>query len=149
MTDDVKEPYADVKSVLSNQRSIRAFVRTVDFDWLLEVQEKLTAAMEERRTEVEMEKLELEEREKQRQELLELITAKGFDVNTLLTPADQVAAKPRQRKASVNRKPKYQYRENGELKFWAGVGRKPKPIQAAVESGTPLESFLIPENQSS
>lgn len=149
MSDDQKEPYGELKSTLSNQRSIRAFVRASDFDWLLEVQEKLAAAIEERRDEVQVEKRQLEEREKQRQELLELIASQGFDVASLLTPADQQPATKGKRKPSVNRKPKYQYHENGELKFWAGVGRKPKPIQAAVESGESLESFLIPQSQNS
>lgn len=48
------------------------------------------------------------------------------------------------KKKKFSRPPKYQYiDEDGSTKTWAGVGRKPKPIQDALDNGSSLDEFLI------
>jgi DNA-binding protein StpA len=137
--------FDEVRRVLSNIRSVRVMAREVDFELLVEMHEKLGAAIEERRIDAEREKAEQAERENKRQELLQLIQSEGFDPQELISGE---SSKKKVKKASVSRKPKYQFEENGEVKQWAGVGRKPKAIQEALDQGRTLESFLIPtENQ--
>lgn len=135
-----------VRRVLSNIRSVRVLVREVDFELLLEMHEKLGIAIEERREDAQREAAEREEREKKRQELLQLIQQEGFDPLELLSGSSD-SSKKKVKKVGVSRKPKYQYTEGGEVKYWAGVGRKPKAIQEALEQGNTLESFLIPTTQ--
>lgn len=137
--------FDEVRRVLSNIRSVRVMAREVDFDLLLEMHEKLGAAIDERRIDAEKEKAEQAERENKRQELLQLIQSEGFDPQELISGESN---KKKSKKASVSRKPKYQFMEDGEMKQWAGVGRKPKVIQEALNQGRTLESFLIStENQ--
>ena len=52
------EIYSEVKRILSNIRSVRAFARETDYDLLLEMQEKFSAVIEERREDAEREKRE-------------------------------------------------------------------------------------------
>lgn len=143
-----EENYDSVRRVLSNQRSIRALVRECNYEWLVEASEKLNAAIAERRADYEVELKQREVREKQRLELLTLIQEAGFDIESLAAPVDSMApkAKAKRKSSGGSRKPKYQYTENGELKTWAGVGRKPKFIADAISAGRTLEEFLIPDD---
>ena len=111
------------------------------------MQAKLNAVIEERREDAEREAAERNEREKKRQELLQLIAGEGFSPEQLLGLTDDTP------KASKNKLPKapakYQYEENGEVKFWSGRGRSPKPIAEALEAGRKLDDFLIKKDASS
>ncbi len=130
-----------VRRILTNIRSVRVFARETDFEQLLEMQEKLNAVIEERREDAEREAAEREEREKKRQELLQLIAGEGFSPEQLLGLTDDA---PKSRKSKLPKAPpKYQFEENGEVKFWSGRGRSPKPIAEALEAGRSLEDFLI------
>jgi DNA-binding protein StpA len=141
------EIYSDVKRILSNIRSIRAFARETDYDLLLEMQEKLNAVIEERREEAEREKRERAERETKRMELLQLIQSEGFDPSELLG-IESAGGSSKKSKTGVKRAPKYQFEQDGKTHYWSGVGRKPRPIQDALDQGKTLDSFLIPsENQ--
>lgn len=140
MSDDM---YKAVKKVLSNVRSIKAFVQKNDYDFILEAHEKLGSLLEERRKEHEAEKAELEEREKQRFELISLVEEAGFDISTLAIPVTAEQKKKKGKSSGTPLEPKYQFTENGETKFWAGVGRKPNPIKKAIEAGKSLDDFLI------
>ena len=135
------------RRLLTNIRSARVFARETDFEQLLEMQAKLNAVIEERREDAEREAAERNEREKKRQELLQLIAGEGFSPEQLLGLTDDTP------KASKNKLPKapakYQYEENGEVKRWSGRGRSPKPIAEALEAGRKLEDFLIKKDASS
>ncbi len=61
-----------------NIRSLRVFAREIDFEQLLEMQEKLNVVIVERREDAEREAAERAERERKRQELLQLIAGEGF-----------------------------------------------------------------------
>ncbi|EGH24851.1 MULTISPECIES: H-NS family nucleoid-associated regulatory protein [Pseudomonas syringae group] len=135
--------YEDVMRVLSNVRSIRAFVRENDYELLLEAHEKLGVALDERKEEYAAEKLEREAREVKRQELLALIESEGFDLGQLAGGDFEPKARKKSRTSTQKREPKYVFVEDGVTKYWAGVGRKPRPIAQAIENGASLSDFLI------
>ncbi|CTB47945.1 DNA binding protein [Shigella sonnei] len=124
-----------------NIRSLRVFAREVDFEQLLEMQEKLNVVIEERREDAEREAAERAERERKRQELLQLIAGEGFSPEELLGLSEEA---PKSRKKTLPKAPpKYQFEENGETKYWSGRGRAPKPIDEALKAGRSLEDFRI------
>ncbi len=139
--------YDEVMRVLSNVRSIRAFVRENDYELLLEAHEKLGVALEERKEEYAAEKVEREAREVKRQELLALIESEGFDIGQLLGNESPTGKRKSANRPQSKRAPKYKFTENGETKYWSGVGRKPKPIAQAIENGGSLADFLIADDQ--
>lgn len=140
------DTYTKVRGLLSNIRSVRAFARETDFDLLVEMQEKLNIVIDERREDAEREKKERAERETKRLELLQLIQSEGFDPSELL--GIESGGSSKKSKTGVKRAPKYQYEQDGAMHYWSGVGRKPRPIQDALDQGKSLDSFLIPsQNQ--
>lgn len=105
------------------------------------MQEKLNVVIEERREDAEREAAERAERERKRQELLQLIAGEGFSPEELLGLSEEA---PKSRKKTLPKAPpKYQFEENGETKYWSGRGRAPKPIDEALKAGRSLEDFRI------
>ncbi|HCJ8641153.1 TPA: H-NS histone family protein, partial [Escherichia coli] len=97
--------------------------------------------VEERREDAEREAAERAERERKRQELLQLIAGEGFSPEELLGLSEEA---PKSRKKTLPKAPpKYQFEENGETKYWSGRGRAPKPIDEALKAGRSLEDFRI------
>lgn len=137
----MSEEYSAVRRVLSNVRSIKAFVRETDFELLLEIKDKLEAAIEDRKAEYEQEKAAALAKESKRQELLQLIAGEGFSVDELL--GNEPAKPARKGSTGIKRAAKYEYQLDGTTKSWSGVGRKPKPIQDALDAGGSLDDFLI------
>ncbi|EJH3917941.1 H-NS histone family protein [Salmonella enterica] len=137
-----EEEHGITARILMNIRSIRVFAREMEFEQLLEMQEKLNAVIEERREDAEREAAERQEREKKRQELLQLIAGEGFTPEELL---GQIEGQGKSKKRSKTPKaaPKYQFIEDGVTKTWTGKGRKPKPIEEALAAGRDLDEFLI------
>ncbi|EJM3421872.1 H-NS histone family protein [Salmonella enterica] len=120
---------------LSTERALKKFLRESDFNFLEHLQKRILTVLDTRRAEyIELEK-QAKQREEKRNELLQLIESEGFSLS------DFIGQKPI--KKATKRKPKYQYSENGETKYWSGVGRTPVTIQQALDSGKSLESFLI------
>ncbi|OIN22605.1 DNA-binding protein [Salmonella enterica subsp. enterica serovar Sarajane] len=136
-----EEEHGITARILMNIRSVRVFAREMEFEQLLEMQEKLNAVIEERREDAEREAAERQEREKKRQELLQLIAGEGFTPEELLGLTEDA---PKKRKKTLPKAPpKYQFEENGKTKHWSGRGRPPKPIDAALKAGRSLEDFRI------
>ncbi|WP_158782799.1 H-NS family nucleoid-associated regulatory protein [Pantoea sp. BAV 3049] len=135
------EEYDVIRRVLGNIRSARVFARDCDFELLTDIHDKLGVVIEERRADAEREAEERRARDIKRQELLELINTEGFSIQELLGDAPAGATK---KKSGGTVAPKYQYVENGVQQTWSGRGRKPKPIQEALDAGRKLEEFLIP-----
>ncbi|EBQ0838253.1 TPA: H-NS histone family protein [Salmonella enterica] len=141
-----EEEYSITARILMNIRSVRVFAREMEFEQLLEMQEKLNAVIEERREDAEREAAERQEREKKRQELLQLIAGEGFSPEELLGLTEDT---PKTRKKTLPKAPpKYQFDENGETKYWSGRGRTPKPIDEALKAGRSLDEFLIKKDAS-
>ncbi|EAA2824258.1 H-NS histone family protein [Salmonella enterica] len=142
-----EEEHGITARILMNIRSVRVFAREMEFEQLLEMQEKLNAVIEERREDAEREAAERQEREKKRQELLQLIAGEGFSPEELLGLTEDT---PKTRKKTLPKAPpKYQFDENGETKYWSGRGRTPKPIDEALKAGRSLDEFLIKKDASS
>ncbi|OOC67708.1 DNA-binding protein [Escherichia coli] len=111
------------------------------------MQEKLNVVIEERREDAEREAAERAERERKRQELLQLIAGEGFSPEELLGITEDA---PKTRKKTLPKAPpKYQFEENGETKYWSGRGRAPKPIAEALAGGRSLDEFIIKKDASS
>ncbi len=132
----LSENYAEVKRILANVRTIRAFVREVDYVFLVEAHEKLGVALEERKADFEREQEKLNKKEAKKKELLAFIVSEGFTL-------EELNGNGMSKKSPVHRKPKYTFEENGEMKSWSGVGRKPKPIEKAIAAGFSIDDFLI------
>jgi DNA-binding protein StpA len=141
------EIFDATRKLLLNIRSVRVFARETSFEQLLEMQDKLNVVIEERREDAEREAAERQEREKKRQELLQLIAGEGFSPEELLGLTEDAPKAPKNKLPKAP--PKYQFEENGEVKFWSGRGRSPKPIDEALKAGRSLEEFLIKKDASS
>lgn len=135
----------NVRKVLSNIRSLRAFAREVPFELLSDMAEKLNAVVEERREDAEREAKERQQRESRKRELLAMITSEGFSVEELVG-GEAVTETGRKKRVVQQVAAKYQYEIDGKTHYWTGRGRKPKPIEQALANGKSLDDFLIPEN---
>ncbi|EKZ9428747.1 H-NS histone family protein [Salmonella enterica] len=127
-----------IQEALSSKRTLKKFLLECDFTFLSTLHEQITATLTEKKAEHEAQEQQRKEREIKRLELIELIKAEGFSPEEFAS----VNTAPK----AAKRKRKYQYFENGETKYWSGVGRIPVYIQRELDSGKPLESFLIPSN---
>lgn len=135
----------NVRKVLSNIRSLRAFAREVDFELLKDMAQKFNAVVEELREDAEREAKEREQRDARKRELLEMIASEGFSVEELTGASDTGTTR---KKRVVQQVPaKYQFEVNGEMQYWTGRGRKPKTIEEAIAAGKKLDDFLIPDDK--
>lgn len=131
----------DIK-VLSNIRILRAQARDLDLATLEELYEKLTAVVEERRSDEESFQKEQKERLEKLEAYRKMLEDDGISAEDLLA----VASTTKQSKGKVRtpRPAKYKYTDtNGETKTWTGQGRTPKPIADALEAGQTLADFEI------
>ena len=129
--------------VILNIRSLRAAIRELPLEQLIEIKEKFDTVIEERLKAAEAENEARLEHEKKLAEFRELLAAEGISPADLLdtTTAATPSAKTRTKRAP--RPAKYAYMVDGEERTWTGQGRMPAQIAAAVENGKPLEEFLI------
>ena len=132
---DIK--YQDVYTYLSSGRNMKQFIKRCDYGLLIDLQNKLDIHISEWAAQQEKEQEAIQLRNEKRSELLALIVSEGFSPEELITVA---AIKTRSR-----RRMKYQYRDGGAIKKWAGVGRVPRSIQERLNSGATLDDFLIAE----
>ncbi|WAG08678.1 H-NS histone family protein [Aeromonas jandaei] len=130
--------------VLLNIRSLRAAIRELPFEQLLEAKEKFDLVYQERADSVEQERAEQEERQRKLSEFTEMLQQAGIDPRELLATAVAPAAATGAAKSKRAPRPaKYKYEEDGQEKTWTGQGRMPKAIAAQVALGKDLNDFLI------
>ncbi|MFQ2046922.1 H-NS histone family protein [Aeromonas veronii] len=130
--------------VLLNIRSLRAAIRELPFEQLLEAKEKFDLVYQERADSVEQERAEQEERQRKLNEFTEMLQQAGIDPRELLATAVAPAAATGAAKSKRAPRPaKYKYEEDGQEKTWTGQGRMPKAIAAQVALGKDLNDFLI------
>ncbi|WP_204483890.1 H-NS family nucleoid-associated regulatory protein [Aeromonas veronii] len=130
--------------VLLNIRSLRAAIRELSFEQLLEAKEKFDLVYQERADSVEQERAEQEERQRKLNEFTEMLQQAGIDPRELLaTAAAPAAATGAAKSKRAPRPAKYKYEEDGQEKTWTGQGRMPKAIAAQVALGKDLNDFLI------
>ncbi|WP_350305627.1 H-NS histone family protein [Photorhabdus viridis] len=146
MTELTKEQeYEIVSKHLTGLTTLRKFAQTKDFDWLKEVYVKLEVIVDESREYSRLARLEIEEKEQKRLEVLRIIEEIGLDINTINIPITLSGFKPKKLNTGKGktRKPKYQFNENGEIKYWSGNGKRPLGLQKLLNEGHLLDEFLI------
>ena len=130
--------------VLLNIRSLRAAIRELPFEQLLEAKEKFDLVYQERADSVEQERAEQEERQRKLNEFTEMLQQAGIDPRELLaTAAAPAAATGAAKSKRAPRPAKYKYEEDGQEKTWTGQGRMPSAIAKAVAEGKSIEEFAI------
>ncbi len=132
---------SEVLKILTNIRSLRALLREQPFDLVEEIEAKLKQVTNElRQAEEERQQIEAEQAQKL-QGLLAQMESEGIAPEALMA-ALSGTNKPAKSKREP-RPAKYEYSDNGETKQWTGQGRTPKALQAQLNAGKSLDSFLI------
>ncbi len=129
--------------ILLNIRSLRAALRELSFEQLVEVKEKLDEVFAEREQQENKIKAESAERLQKLAEFTELLKQAGIDPSELVGTAAPAKSEGSVKAKRAPRPAKYKYNEDGQEKTWTGQGRMPKAIAEAVASGRALEEFLI------
>lgn len=133
----------DFLKTLMNIRSLRAALRELSFEQLVEVKEKLDEVFAEREQQENKIKAESAERLQKLAEFTEMLRDAGIDPSELVGTAAPAKSEGSVKAKRAPRPAKYKYTEGGQEKTWTGQGRMPKAIAAAVEGGKTLEDFLI------
>ena len=133
----------DFLKTLLNIRSLRAALRELSFEQLVEAKDKFDEIYAEREQQEIKIKAESAERLQKLAEFTELLKQAGIDPSELVGTATTAKAEGTVKSKRAPRPAKYRYTEDGQEKTWTGQGRMPKAIAAAVESGKALEDFLI------
>ncbi len=135
-----EDEQAVLSKCLGNIKILRSFLQKQDKQSLERFHSNFNTIYQEICVILEEEKKEIEEKERKRREMLELIKAEGFNPATITQPVtSQIVAKPKS-----NKKAKYRYvTGNGEVKEWSGLGRMPNDLKEKIDSGISLEQFLI------
>ena len=133
----------DFLKTLLNIRSLRAALRELSFEQLVEAKEKFDDIYAEREQQERKTKAESAERLKKLVEFTEMLKEAGIDPSELVSTTAPVKADASAKAKRTPRPAKYRYTEDGQEKTWTGQGRMPKAIAAAVTGGKMLEEFLI------
>ena len=133
----------DFLKTLLNIRSLRAALRELSFEQLVEVKEKLDEIFAEREQQETKLREESAERLQKLAEFAELLKGAGIDPSELVGTATTAKAEGTVKSKRAPRPAKYKYIEDGQEKTWTGQGRMPKTISEAVANGRALEEFLI------
>jgi histone family protein nucleoid-structuring protein H-NS len=129
------EEFNLVGKYLSNIVALRSFSKAKDLAFLEKACENLSTIIQEKKEMIELERMELEEREKNRQAILKELEERGWTIQDLLD------SKGNKRKQAEY---KYSYTdEQGNTKYWTGKGRTPVFLKAKLEAGESLEQYLI------
>ncbi|MFN1580478.1 H-NS family histone-like protein [Vibrio rotiferianus] len=134
---------ADLKRILLNLRSLRAYSRDLSTEQLIEALDKLSFIVEERRKGAVAEKEKQDEFSLKLSNIAKQINTDGIDITDLISLLSKLEAK----KPRANRTPrpaKYKYvNYDGQEKTWTGQGRTPIAIQEQLDKGISIDEFLI------
>ena len=134
----------DFLKTLMNIRSLRAVLRELSYEQLVEAKDKFDEIYAEREQQESKLREESAERLQKLAEFTELLKQAGIDPSELVGTAAPAKADGSANKAKRAPRPaKYKYIEDGQEKTWTGQGRMPKAIAEAVAAGKALEDFLI------
>ncbi|MGL5597940.1 H-NS family nucleoid-associated regulatory protein [Aeromonas mytilicola subsp. aquatica] len=133
----------DFLKILLNIRSLRAALRELSFEQLVEAKEKFDEIYAEREQQESKLREESAERLQKLAEFTEMLKTAGIDPSELVGTATTAKAEGTVKSKRAPRPAKYRYTEDGLEKTWTGQGRMPRAIAAAVEGGKALEDFLI------
>ena len=128
-------------AILTNFRRLRAALRGIGSQELIDAKEKLEALIQEVQLEEEAIREENKEKIEQIEKIKALMAESGISESELLgNTSTAVAAKKIKRDP---RPAKYKFWVDGEEKTWTGQGRTPKGLQSLLDQGKQLEEFLI------
>lgn len=133
----------DFLKTLMNIRSLRAALRELSFEQLVEIREKFEEIFAEREQQENKIKAESAERLQKLAEFTEMLKEAGIDPSELVGTAAPAKSEGSVKAKRAPRPAKYKYTEDGQEKTWTGQGRMPKAIAEAVANGRALEEFLI------
>lgn len=133
----------DFLKILMNIRSLRAALRELSFEQLVEIREKFEEIFAEREQQETKLREESAERLQKLAEFTEMLKQAGIDPSELVGTAAPAKSEGSVKAKRAPRPAKYKYTEGGQEKTWTGQGRMPKAIAEAVASGRALEEFLI------
>ena len=134
----------DFLKTLMNIRSLRAVLRELSYEQLVEAKDKFDEIYAEREQQESKLREESAERLQKLAEFTELLKQAGIDPSELVGTAAPAKADGSANKAKRAPRPaKYKYIEDGQEKTWTGQGRMPKAIADAVAAGKALDDFLI------
>ncbi|NDL01534.1 H-NS family nucleoid-associated regulatory protein [Photorhabdus bodei] len=140
-----EKEYDIVSAYLSRISLLRRFAQTKDVEWLEDAYKTLEVVVQESKETFRLMSLEAEQKEQKRLEILRMIEEIGLNPNTINIPVTFSDFKPKKSNAGKGktRKPKYQFNDNGEIKYWSGNGKKPSGLQKLLNEGHSLNEFLI------
>lgn len=133
----------DFLKTLLNIRSLRAALRELSFEQLVEAKDKFDEIYAEREQQETKLREESAERLQKLAEFTELLKQAGIDPSELVGTATTAKAEGIVKAKRAPRPAKYKYIEDGQEKTWTGQGRMPKAIAEAVAAGKALDDFLI------
>ena len=133
----------DFLKTLLNIRSLRAALRELSFEQLVEAKDKFDEIYAEREQQESKLREESAERLQKLAEFAELLKDAGIDPSELVGTAAPVKSDGSAKAKRAPRPAKYKYIEDGQEKTWTGQGRMPKAIAEAVAAGKALDDFLI------
>lgn len=129
---------SELLRIMSHSRRLKSAVKELSIEQLEDIKEKLQAIIEERVSEKAAENQENQERLEKIKKYRELLEADGINPDELV---ENTMAKKGVRNL---RPPKYEvWNEGGKRITWTGQGRMPNAFKARIESGEPLDTFLI------
>lgn len=128
-----------VTKYFNNFASLRAFSKDKELSFLEKAEKNLAQIIKDRKEAIELEKMEQEERERERKALIEKIEAEGWSLEDLLNESGKSS-----KRATSKAQNKYVFTdEQGNTQYWTGRGRMPAALKAKIDAGELLESFLI------
>lgn len=133
----------DFLKILMNIRSLRAVLRELSYEQLVEAKGKFDEIYAEREQQESKLREESAERLQKLAEFTEMLKEAGIDPSELVGTAAPAKADGSAKAKRAPRPAKYKYTEDGQEKTWTGQGRMPKTIAEAVANGRALEEFLI------
>lgn len=134
-----QEEFNIVTKYFNNFASLRAFSKDKELSFLEKAEKNLAQIIKDRKEAIELEKMEQEERERERKALIEKIEAEGWTIKDLLNESGKSS-----KRATSKAKNKYTFLdEQGNTQYWTGRGRMPAALKAKIDAGESLESFLI------
>ncbi|MFU7712705.1 H-NS family nucleoid-associated regulatory protein [Aeromonas veronii] len=133
----------DFIKTLLNIRSLRAALRELPFEQLVEIKVKFDEVFTEREAAEFRYQEENAERLRKLEEFSEMLKNAGIDPSELVVSAAPSKAEGKEKAKRAPRPAKYKYHEDGQEKTWTGQGRMPKAIAEGVASGKSLEDYLI------
>ncbi|MEV3844370.1 H-NS family histone-like protein, partial [Aeromonas veronii] len=122
----------DFLKTLMNIRSLRAVLRELSYEQLVEAKEKFDEIYAEREQQESKIRAESAERLQKLAEFTEMLRDAGIDPSELVGTATTAKAEGTVKSKRAPRPAKYKYTEDSQEKTWTGQGRMPKTIAEAV-----------------